>query len=180
MRVALRFALAVFVALGAADGMRWLLTQHANPLELVRDALVALVGFAVVFFERDRLRLVAALPGALAVELLYLVVYVSRTSWSFEPDRLWNPELYILALARGFGIFLAGRGERRWIDGLLVAVPVIVADFILTAVSSLRALGEYFSVGAVTPHLGQMLASGAVVAVLLPLVAGRQRKPAKT
>ncbi len=179
MKVALRFALAVFVALGAADGTRWLLTHHENRLELVRDALLALVGFAVVFFKRDRFRVVAALPGAVAVELLYLVIYVSATSWRWEAQDLAKWDLYLIALARGFGILLAGRGDRRWIDGLLVAVPVIVVDSLLTAVGTLRALGDYFSVGAVTPHLGQILASGAVVAVLLPLVAGRQRKPEK-
>lgn len=179
MRVALRFALAVFVALGAADATRWLLTQHPNPLELVRDALLALVGFAVVFFRRDRFRVLAALPGSVVVELLYLAVYVSATSWRWEAQDLAKWDLYLIALARGFGILLAGRGERRWIDGFLVAVPVIVVDCLLGAIGTLRALGQYFTVGDVTPHLAQMLAWGAVVAVLLPLVAGRQRKPEK-
>jgi hypothetical protein len=169
MRAASRFALAVFLALVAADTLGWTFLRRTSLLDLVHDLLLAAVAYAVVRLPGDRSRVVAALAGALAAETLLLVVSASATSPGFDVSRC------VLTIARVFGILLAGRGETRWIDGLLVAVPVVVADFIVTAVSALYELGERFSVGAVTPHLGQVLAWGVAVSVVVPLVAGRRK-----
>lgn len=179
MRSPRRFALAVLVALTAGELVTWAFVKKPNPFLILRAVQLAVLAFAVARrTDRRESRLApGAILGALVLEELYLTLYsvTSGSRWHTDWSRLWNFELIVLALARGFGLYLAARGERRWIDGLLLAGPVVVVELLLTFKSAIQALGDNFSVGVVTPHLGEVLAWGAVVAVLLPLVAGRQR-----